>query len=76
MTAKALPTAPYYIRFSDFATPDQWANMAFPIETTLEEIKTAADNLVDQGKVRIARVVNAHCWEQCVYYAGWQRVRD
>lgn len=69
------PTAPYFIRFADFATPDQWTNMAFPVGTTLADIIKAADTMVDQGKVRAARVVNAHSWETCLHYAGWQRVR-
>lgn len=68
------PTAPYFIRFCDFATPDQWANMPFPVGTTLEEIKTLADQLVGDGKIKAARVVNAHSWEEEFYYVGWERV--
>lgn len=66
----AAPQSPIQIHIRDFGA-ETTIPMAYPPETTEDEIRTVARRLLDEGKVMEARVVDTRtgrtlwtgCWE-------------
>lgn len=75
----ATPVSPYTIQFMDFTDRERWVHMAFPLDTTRDDIVKVARTMVDQGKamrVQVLAPAASNGTRTVAAEFGWQRYSE